>query len=69
MELQSRGEWVHSSINRWNVGYSWIVNVYILFGFLSGFVWSDQGKCDKSSKMKMVFTNEKCFTTNGRPSS
>lgn len=45
MELQSRGKWVHSQINRWNVGYSWIVTVYILFGLLSGFVWSDQGKC------------------------
>lgn len=47
MELQSRGNRVNSQINRWNVGYSWMVNVYILFGLLSGFVWSDQGECDK----------------------
>ncbi|XP_037043289.1 ephrin type-B receptor 1-B isoform X3 [Bradysia coprophila] len=42
MELQSRGKWVHNQINRWNVAYSWMVYVYILFGLLSGFVWSDQ---------------------------
>lgn len=56
MELQSRGKCVHTTINRWNVGCSWIVNVYILFGLLSGFVWSDQGKCDKISTEKMGFS-------------
>lgn len=57
MELQSRGNWVHSQMNRWNVGYSWIVNVYILFGLFSGFVWSDQGECDKPQNGFFTFNS------------